>query len=307
MERTDDTLVGIVTALSLHGVLVILFVLSNLFSSDVPLPDGNGEPVTASIMISATDIRRLQKSIHESEAVPPPRPAPEVQPMHEPKPQTSKVPQQTPTPVINPDSVDQEPISELAIEQTEEKIVAEREARRQQVQIDLTEDVKKQEMAERNQRLQEQQLADLEAMKLAQKSEENSRSTEDQRLQQLQDMQASDDANASPVSAPAASGGNPNEKNGLMARYKAAIKATIQSNWRHDNVQPLERCEVEFTQAPGGEVIDVTFVSCSFSPEGRSGAERAVRLTPLPYYGFEPVFEDRQEFTLCYPAEQCEG
>ena len=169
----------------------------------------------------------------------------------------------------------------------QQQITAEREARRQQAQIDLTEDVKKQEMAENKQRLREQQLAQLQDIRLAQKSAASRTRMEDQRLQQLQDLQPSP-APSTPSNQQHTSG-NPNANNSnneLRARYIAAIKATIQSNWRHDGAQPLERCQVEFTQSPGGEVIDVTFLSCPFSPEGRESAERAVKLTHLPYYGF---------------------
>jgi colicin import membrane protein len=307
MQKTNDTLVGFIIAVCLHAALLLVFMLSGWLSSTAVLPEAKGEPVQASVMISAADIKRAQKSIRESEAAPPPKPAQALQPQPEPNPQTSETPQQmmAQAPVINPDTEDQQRINKLALEQSEEKIVAEREERRRQAQIDLTDDVEIQEMAERKQRLREQQLAQLEAIRLAQKSAATRTRMEDQRLQQLQDVQQAAPVRAPPGPAQATSG-NPNAKNDLLARYRAAIKATIDSNWRHDSAEPLQRCQVEFTQAPGGEVIDVTFVSCPFSPEARDMAERAVRLTPLPYYGFEPVFQRRQSFTLCYPTEQCE-
>jgi colicin import membrane protein len=307
MQKANDTLVGFIIAVCMHAALLVVFILSGWLSSTAVLPEAKGEPVQASVMISAADIKRAQKSIRESEAAPPPKPAQAVQPQPEPNPQTSDTPQQmmAQAPVINPDTQDQQRINKLALEQTEEKIVAEREERRRQAQIDLTDDVEIQEMAERKQRLREQQLAQLEAIRLAQKSAATRTRMEDQRLQQLQDAQQSEPVRA-PPGPPQATSGNPNALNDLRARYMAAIKATIHSNWRHDGAEPLQRCQVEFTQAPGGEVIDVTFLSCPFSPEARDRAERAVRLTPLPYYGFEPVFQRRQSFTLCYPTEQCE-
>jgi colicin import membrane protein len=307
MQKANDTLVGFIIAVCMHAALLVVFILSGWLSSTAVLPEAKGEPVQASVMISAADIKRAQKSIRESEAAPPPKPAQAVQPQPEPNPQTSDTPQQmmAQAPVINPDTQDQQRINKLALEQTEEKIVAEREERRRQAQIDLTDDVEIQEMAERKQRLREQQLAQLEAIRLAQKSAATRTRMEDQRLQQLQDAQQSEPVRA-PPGPPQATSGNPNALNDLRARYMAAIKATIHSNWRHDGAEPLQRCQVEFTQVPGGEVIDVTFLSCPFSPEARDRAERAVRLTPLPYYGFEPVFQRRQSFTLCYPTEQCE-
>lgn len=307
MQRTNDTLIGFVIAVCLHAGLMLVFILSGWLSTTAVLPEAKGEPVVASVMISAADIKRAQKSIREAEAAPPPKPAQAIQPKPEPNPQTSETPQQmqAQAPVINPDSEDQERINKLAVQQTEEQIVAEREERRRQAQIDLTDDVEKQQMAERKQRLREQQLAQLEAIRLAQKSAATRTKMEDQRLQQLQDAQQSEPVRA-PPGPPQATSGNHNALNDLRARYMAAIKATIHSNWRHDGAEPLQRCQVEFTQAPGGEVIDVTFINCPFPPEARDRAERAVRLTPLPYYGFEPVFQRRQTFTLCYPTEQCE-
>jgi len=309
MQRNNDTLIGIVVALCLHGLVVFLFVLSSLFSMAVVEPEAKGEPVQASVMISAADIKLAQKSIRESVAAPPPKPAQASQPTPEPNPQTADTPQQTQAqaPVIQPDSVDQNAISKSAIEQTQEQIAAEREARRQQAQIDLTDDVKKQEMAENKQRLREKVQAELDALQFAKSAAAKRTRQEEQKEQQLADLRQ-----AFPMSAPSKTSqvqapvGNPNANSDLEARYIAAIKATIQSNWRHDGAQPLERCQVEFTQAPGGLVLEVIFISCPFSPEGRASAERAVTLTPLPYSGFETVFKRRQKFTLCYPTEQCE-
>ena len=128
---------------------------------------------------------------------------------------------------------------------------------------------------------------------------------EDQRLQQLQDANQSEPVRA-PPGPPQATSGNPNAKNDLLARYIAAIKSSIQSNWRQNGAQPLERCQVEFTQTKFGDVIDVTFRNCPYSPEGREFAERAVRGTTMPTDGFEEVWQRKQIFTFCYPTEQCE-
>lgn len=307
MQQRNDAWIGFITAMCLHAALLLVFMLSGWLSSTAVQPEAKGEPVSASVMISAADIQRAQKSIRESEAAPPPAPAQAIQPKPEPSPQTSESLQQMQAQeaVVNPDMQDQQRIDALAIQQAEEKIEQEREAKRRQAQIDLTEDVVKQQQAENKQRLREQQLAQLEAIRLAQKAAASRTRMEDQRLQQLQDVQQSEPVRA-PAGPPPRTSGNPNANNDLLARYKAAIKATIESNWRRDGAQPLERCQIQFSQIPGGEVIDITFISCPFSPEGRASAERAVRLTPLPYAGFESVFKREQSFTLCYPSDQCE-
>ena len=93
MQRSNDTFIGFIIAVALHAALLLVFFLSGWISSTAVLPEAKGEPVVASVMISAADIKRAQKSIRESEAAPPPKPAQAVQPTPEPSPQTSETPQ----------------------------------------------------------------------------------------------------------------------------------------------------------------------------------------------------------------------
>ena len=65
------------------------------------------------------------------------------------------------------------------------------------------------------------------------------------------------------------------------------------------------RCEVRFTQIPGGEVIDVAFQRCPFDAQGRESVERALRRAPMPYDEFKSVFERQVTLTFCYPEEAC--
>ena len=65
------------------------------------------------------------------------------------------------------------------------------------------------------------------------------------------------------------------------------------------------RCVVTFTQIPGGEVIEVEFRLCAYDAQGRESVERAFRKTPMPYSGFESVFERNITLTLCHPEEAC--
>jgi colicin import membrane protein len=309
MQERNFTRDGIILSVCLHLGILLTFLISGWLPDSTVLPESKGEPVQASVMISAADIARAERAIRDSKAAPPPKPAEALQPKPEPNPQTAESPQQmqAQAPIVNPDDTDQQRIDKLALIASEEKIKAEQEAKQRQAQIDLTEDIEKQQMAERKQRLREQQLAQLEAIRLAQRAAADRTRMEDQRMRQLEDVQQ----NPAPVRTPNNTGsprvaGNPNANNDLLARYKAAIKATIDNNWRRTGAEPLQRCQVILTQIPGGEVIDVSFIDCPFSPEGIENAERAVRLTPLPYSGFESVFARKQTFTFCYPTEQCE-
>ena len=65
-------------------------------------------------------------------------------------------------------------------------------------------------------------------------------------------------------------------------------------------------CKVRFTQIPGGEVINVEFMSCPYDSEGREFVERALKKTPMPYSGFYPVFMRQVELSFCFPREDCE-
>ena len=80
---------------------------------------------------------------------------------------------------------------------------------------------------------------------------------------------------------------------------------TADQNWNHIGAPELTHCRVRFTQIPGGEVINVEFMSCPYDSQGREFVDRALRKTPMPYSGFEKVFLRKVELTFCYPREEC--
>jgi len=80
----------------------------------------------------------------------------------------------------------------------------------------------------------------------------------------------------------------------LRARYAAAIRDAIIAQWSiAPSVPSGARCRVAIRQLPGGAVVSVQADdACQFDAAGRAGLERAVlRAQPLPYRGFEPVFD----------------
>ena len=100
------------------------------------------------------------------------------------------------------------------------------------------------------------------------------------------------------ASAPAASPppGRPDGSSDLAAKYAAALQEAIARQWtRPDNVPIGQRCRIYITQLPGGEVINVEFdAGCPYDALGRRSVEAAVRrAAPLPYAGFESVFNRR--------------
>jgi colicin import membrane protein len=166
-------------------------------------------------------------------------------------------------PVERPDTVDQERITRLAQEQADKKALEEQQLRQRQEQVDLTEDIARQQEIERRQRLRE--LAEL-----TREREAATRRTklEEQRMQQLADMQS-----AKPTPAPRAAASPPagdrGLDEGLLAKYKSAMNQTADANWTHIGASELVNCEVRFTQIPGGLVRTVEFLNCPFGAEGR--------------------------------------
>jgi len=57
---------------------------------------------------------------------------------------------------------------------------------------------------------------------------------------------------------------------------------------------------MRITQLPGGEVMSVEFeASCPYDEAGKRSVEAAVlKAQPLPYAGFESVFNRRLNFTF---------
>ncbi|MDZ4047703.1 MAG: protein TolA, partial [Pseudoxanthomonas sp.] len=192
----------------------------------------------------------------------------------------------------------------LALEQEQAKEREEQEAKRIQEQIDLTERQRTQEEAERRQRLREQQLAQLAEIRKQRADAERRTRMEEQRLQQLADRDAAPAEKPSPAPAQQA-GGNNGVDTDLAARYALALLQTAEMNWNTSLAPELTPCRVRFTQIPGGEVMDVDFLACPFDGPARESVERALRRSPMPYDGFEPVFQRQINLTFCYPKEAC--
>lgn len=300
-ETRADNAQGVLLALGLHAFLFALMFIG-LWWTRTPQVSAAGEPISAEL-VDASDLsaamRRALAKTPEPIAEPTPEPesvpeeaAPLPQPIPEPSPQESPVPpqQQAQAPVPEPSPIEQEKVDRNAI--SAETATREQEAKRRQEQIDLTER-KKQEEAERKYRLAEQQR-DAEIKKIQAERAKAARDAQlaEQKLKQIAD------ARAAQSSQQAAAGGSPPAGNrggdtGLLARYQAALQEAIQRNWtRPDNVPLGQRCRITIRQLPGGEVIEAKVAdSCPFDAAGRRSVEAAVlKAQPLPYAGFESVF-----------------
>jgi len=149
----------------------------------------------------------------------------------------------------------------------------------------------------------QKQLADIrklraQAAREAQQAEQKLRQIEDARARSAAEAAAMADAQAS---QPPGSGGPDAD---LAARYAAALQDAILRNWTRPDSVPLDqRCDLVIRQIPGGQVIDVEVApNCPYDELGRRSVEAAVlKAQPLPYAGFEAVFQRR--LTLHFRAQ----
>ncbi len=292
----------VLMALALHAALVAILLFAGWWQPAPVVVSVAGPVVEASLVVSPSDIVAAERAMQEApkpaveEAAPPPQPLPAPEPEISPE-EIQPTPQEMPP---EPDTVDQEAVARLALEQEQAKELEEQEARIRQQQVDLTERERVAE-AERKQRLREQ----LDAVRKEREAAERKTKMEEQRLQQLADRQAAPRPQPEPAREAVQAGGNNGVDTDLAAKYALAMQRTAQSNWNRATVPERVPCKVRFTQIPGGEVIDVSFLSCGFDAQARESVERALRRSPMPYSGFEPVFARQIDLTFCYPEEAC--
>lgn len=90
---------------------------------------------------------------------------------------------------------------------------------------------------------------------------------------------------------------------GMAGRYAAAIDAAVTNAWlRPESAAPGLSCLMRIEQIPGGDVIAVSIVPpCNADPATRASMEQAVmRAAPLPYRGYEKVFQRNIKFNFRY-------
>jgi colicin import membrane protein len=320
--RADNTR-ALIEALALHAVIFFIAFIGLWWTrSSAPL-SAAGPVIEAELVdpnaLSASMRRALSDRPEPvpAQAEPAPQPelveeeaAPVFQPEPEPVPEDSPVPQQQQAQerVPEPDTREQERVSREAIGQdTRER---EQEAMRREEQVDLTERERQQE-AERRRRLsqmeveRQKQLADIKRRRALASREAR---IAEERLKQLAEYNARNAAEAA-AQADAESSASPPPGNlgadtGLSARYAAALQEAILRNWTRPETVPLgQRCRITIRQLPGGEVVDVEVAaSCPYDELGRRSVEAAVlKAQPLPYAGFESVFQ--RSLTVNFEAQ----
>ncbi|MGH8077568.1 MAG: cell envelope integrity protein TolA [Lysobacter sp.] len=296
-ETRADTAQAFGLALLLHVVLFVAL-FAGLWWTRNAAPSSAAGSMSAELVDASSLSTAMQRTLrNRPEPVVEPQPQPEPEPpLPEPVPQEEPVPPQ-PKPqdfIPEPDTESQEAVVEqqTPIKATE---TTPQEAKRQQEQVDLTE-LERQQDAERKKRLSQMELERLKQLDdIRKRRAAAAREAElaEQKLEQIANARAgraTEDAARADAGAP----GNNGDDTGLKARYAAALTAAIQAKWTRPDTIPIDAvCRLIIRQLPGGEVMNVEVSSpCAYDEQGRRSIEAAVlKAQPLPYQGFESVFQ----------------
>ncbi|HEV8692949.1 MAG TPA: protein TolA [Lysobacter sp.] len=296
-ETRADTAQAIGLALVLHlALFVLLFIGLWWTRSAAPAAAGaiSAELMDASQLSSAmrrTLSEKPQPIEEKVEPEPLPEPVPEqVQP--QPKPQDF---------IPVPDDVDQVAVTEqpTPTPAVEDKV---QEAKQRQEQVDLTEQQRQLEAQKREKltAMEQERLKQLEDIRRRRAAASREADLAEQRLQQLANARSRNAAEAAAQTDAQASGANGVDE-GLRARYQAAIMAAVLAKWTRPETVPLgARCKLIIRQLPGGQVMGAEVSSpCDYDEQGRRSIEAAVlKAQPLPYAGFEQVFDRQLNMTF---------
>ena len=304
MESFGDKLRAFAFAIGVH-LACILAMLIGLWWTTETRPVSVPGPVIQVDLIGPTQAPRtvaVTSPKPPTAKIQPPKPEP-------PKPEPEKIqppkvqpPQEaTPPPTeVHQDRIEQERITALAAEKAAEEKKEQEEKHRQQ-----------QALLEEQQRREEERKKQLADVRKQREAAEKALKLEKDKLAQIQDRQRMDRAAAEKQrvqemvdkegeQAQTGAGGQDDD---LAARYAAAIQSAVTNNWnRPDSAVAGLRCTIVITQIPGGDLINVQVTSpCNADQVTRNSIESAVRkAAPLPYQGYEKVFQRSIRFNFRY-------
>lgn len=302
----------LVFAVGLHVLVALFLWLASWFSWDHDVSSAAGASIEATMETSAAENRAVERALRadptplpapveevaEEETVPPPQLVPEPRPQDSPVEQQRQAQERIPV----PDTTDQDEARREAISQ--EKALQEQEAKRRQEQIDLTEQ-KRVEEAQKQQRLAKQQEVDKQA-RLAEIRRQRAQLDQqqklaEQKLRQIADARSRAASTSTAQASPSQPAGNAGADANLKGEYAAAIQKAVLNQWiRPDSVPLGQRCTIAIRQLPGGEVVEAKVAAnCPYDDAGKRSIEAAVlRAQPLPYRGFESVFQRNLTFNF---------
>lgn len=97
-----------------------------------------------------------------------------------------------------------------------------------------------------------------------------------------------------------------NQENTQLTQYIASIQSAVTRQWARPASTPKGlSCRIKVSQIPGGGVIDVSIgTPCNANTVVKNSIINAVKKAdPLPYRGFEQVFDRRLHFTFQYQGD----
>jgi len=276
VESFNDKLRAWFLAALIHLIVVALLFAGLFWTASTAKPTIAG-PVIEAELVGLT-------------AAPKPRAAPRPQPPA-PKPPEPKPPEPpTPPAPTRNDQIEREKVAEMAQQKAEQEKRAQEEKQRQE-----------QVLLEQQER---ENLKKFEEIKRQREAADRKLKLEREKLAQLKDLQKKPAPETPQVpEASEAKTGAAGTDTSLAAEYFAAIQNAVTQNWlRPDNTQPGLRCMLRIAQIPGGDVIGVQIgTPCNADPQTRNSIEQAVkRAAPLPYKGYEKVFQRDINFNFSY-------
>lgn len=309
MDENKGTTLAVVLAAMLHLGLVAFLFLATLpcatferAVSMLGLPDSWNPvmcskplsvpgPVIEATLVGPTQAPKpaASRRAHQATSPPPPKVAPPT-----PKPPPVKT---LPPPPERPDVKDQQ------------KVVAQAQAKAEQARREQ-EERQKQRMSELNAEQEQQKKIDQLFKQLDQAKAQASRAERAARLaaqrkQQLKDLKSAPDAQPDVPEGDRARSGNAGKDDDLLGQYLASVKSAVTQAWlRPDNIPVGVVCKIDIVQIPGGQVLSAKVEpDCPYDEAGRRSVENAVlRAQPLPYKGFEKVFQ--RQITLNFQVNQ---
>ena len=216
-------------------------------------------------------------------AIPPPTPPVEA-------PQVKTLP----PPAEHPDLKDQEKVVQDALQKAEDaKQEQEEKQRQRQAELDAQAAKQKQEKKKLD-----ELFAKMDAAAAARQKAENKAKQAQQQIEDLEN--AKEDGQADLPQAAQRQTGTNGPDTGLLGQYLAAVQNAVTQNWLRPDNMPNVSCVVHIVQLPGGDVMSAKVdSSCPYDEAGKRSVENAVlRAQPLPYQGFESVFQRNLTFTF---------
>jgi colicin import membrane protein len=284
VETSADKVRSFIYAVGVHVLCIALMVLGLGWTHAVRPVNAAG-PVIEATLVNYT-----------AQPLPRPKTAPPAPPKkEEPKPKPDELSKLPPIPPKAEDRTNQERIDRLALEKARAEREQEEKHKREQQVLEQEERLTKMERERREQ---------LEDVRKKLDAAARQRKIEAEKLAQLEDLAHQTKEVKAPPQPPRADTrqpGNEGTDESLLGRYQIALQSVVLSNWlRPDSAQPGLQCTLNITQIPGGEVIEVHVVApCNADDITRRSIEAAVlRAQPLPYQGYEKVFQRNINFNF---------